>query len=198
VFYGNVFDESLDYAIEYSKKHGLTFVHSANEPLLFAGVGTMHLEVLEDLPDVDAVINPIGGGSGACGAVIVYKAADPSIKVIGVQAEGASSVYNSLKSGKLVSTGRADTIAEGIATSRAYELPFEVLRGRIDDVILVSDDEIMHAIRALYDERILAEPAGAASLAAAMKIKDRLKGMKVVMMVTGGNVRTELLRKILE
>ncbi|RDD53636.1 MAG: threonine/serine dehydratase [Candidatus Korarchaeota archaeon NZ13-K] len=198
VFHGNVFDESLDYAIEYSKKHDMTFVHSANEPLLFAGVGTMHLEVLEDLPDVSVVLNPIGGGSGACGAVIVYKAADPSIRVIGVQAEGASSFHQSLRSGRLVSTGRADTIAEGLATSRAYELPFEILRGRIDDVILVSDGEMVRAIRELYRrERILAEPAGAASLAAAMRIRGALEGEKVVLMVTGCNLRTDLLREVL-
>jgi threonine dehydratase len=154
----------------------------------------MHLENVEDLPDVDMIINPIGGGSGASGAVIVAKSADPSIKVIGVQAEGAPSFYLSWKQKKLVSTGSANTIAEGLATARAYELPFSILRDRIDDVILVSDEEIIKAVKLLAElEGIMAEPAGAASLAAAYKIRDRIRGLKVIAMITGGNIDPEKL-----
>jgi threonine dehydratase len=194
VFHGRVFDEALDYAREYAARSGLTFVHSVNEPLLYAGVGTMHLEILEDLPDVDVVVNPIGGGSGAGSAVIAYKAVDPSIKVVGAQAEGAPSVYLSLKRGELTSTGRADTRAEGLATSRAYELAFKILHGRIDDVLLVSDEEMLEAAKLLYEtERIVPELAGAASLAAALKIRDTLEGRNVVLMVTGCNADRELL-----
>jgi len=196
VFYGKIFDESLEYAKNLAEKEGLEFVHSVNEPLLYEGVGTMHLEVLEDLPDVDLVINPIGGGSGAGSAVIVYKSADPKIKVIGVQAEGASSVYQSLKQGKIISTGIANTIAEGIATGRTYELAFTILNKRIDDVILVSDEEIINAVKLLFKkERIIAEPAGAASLAAAMKLKFSSK-KKVVLMITGGNLSDQLANKL--
>jgi threonine dehydratase len=199
IFHGNVFDEALDYAKKLAEKEGMLFVHSTNEPLLYHGVGTMHLEVIEDLPDVDVVINPIGGGSGAASAVIVYKSIDPSIEVIGVQAEGAPSVYLSLREGRLVSTGYAKTIAEGLATARAYELPFEILRGRINDVVLVSDDEMLRAIKELLiTTGQVAEPAGAASLAAAMKLRDRLIGKKAVVMVTGGNIDPELLRRIIE
>ncbi|MGC8609223.1 MAG: threonine ammonia-lyase, partial [Thermoplasmata archaeon] len=138
IFHGKLFDESLEYAEKLARDQNLNFVHSVNEPALYPGVGTMHLEVLEDLPDVDVVINPIGGGSGAGSAVIVYKSADPGIKVIGVQAEGASSVYESLKQGKIVNTGKANTLAEGIATSKTYDLAFDIMNGKIDDVVKVS------------------------------------------------------------
>ncbi len=198
IFHGKVFDEALDYAMSIANKEGLLFVHSANEPLLYPGVGTMHLEVIEDLPDVDVIINPIGGGSGASSAVIVYKSVNPSIKVIGVQAEGAPSVYLSLKEDRLVSTGYARTIAEGLATARAYELPFNILRGRIDDVVLVSDNEMLRAIReAALNAGQVAEPAGAAALAAAIKLRDRLVGRKVVVMMTGSNIDPELFMKAL-
>ncbi len=199
VFHGNVFDETLDYAMKLAEREGMLFVHSINEPLLYPGVGTMHLEVLEDLPDVDVVINPIGGGSGASSAVIVYKSVDPSIRVIGVQAEGAPSVYLSLKEGRLVSTGYAKTVAEGLATARAYELPFSILRGKIDDVVLVSDDEMLRAIKELLiSAGQVAEPAGAAALAAAIKLREQLIGKRVVIMVTGGNIDPEFLKSILE
>ncbi|MGC8543259.1 MAG: threonine ammonia-lyase [Vulcanisaeta sp.] len=199
VFHGNVFDEALDYAMKLAEREGMLFVHSINEPLLYPGVGTMHLEVLEDLPDVDVVINPIGGGSGASSAVIVYKSVDPSIRVIGVQAEGAPSVYLSLREGRLVSTGYAKTVAEGLATARAYELPFSILRGKIDDVVLVSDDEMLRAIKELLiSAGQVAEPAGAAALAAAIKLREQLIGKRVVIMVTGGNIDPEFLKSILE
>ncbi|MCS7103571.1 MAG: pyridoxal-phosphate dependent enzyme, partial [Candidatus Korarchaeum sp.] len=133
------------------------------------------------------------------GAVTVAKAADPSIKVIGVQAEGAKSFYLSWKRGELISTGRADTIAEGLATSRAYELPFKILRDKLDDVVLVSDDEIKLAMRMLLEvEGQAVEPSGAAALAAAIKVKERLVGKKVIVMVTGGNVNPSLVREIIE
>jgi threonine dehydratase len=199
IFHGNLFDEALDYAMKLAERESMLFVHSTNEPLLYHGVGTMHLEVIEDLPDVDVVINPIGGGSGASSAVVVYKSIDTSIRVIGVQAEGAPSVYLSLREGKLVSTGYARTIAEGLATARAYELPFSILRGRIDDVILVSDDDMLRAIKELLTKAgQVAEPAGAAALAAAMRLRGQLAGKKVVVMVTGGNIDPRLLAKVVE
>jgi threonine dehydratase len=199
IFHGNLFDEALDYAMKLAEREGMLFVHSTNEPLLYHGVGTMHLEVIEDLPDVDVVINPIGGGSGASSAVVVYKSIDTSIRVIGVQAEGAPSVYLSLREGKLVSTGYARTIAEGLATARAYELPLSILRGRIDDVILVSDDDMLRAIKELLIKAgQVAEPAGAAALAAAMRLRGQLAGRKVVVMVTGGNIDPGLLAKVVE
>ncbi|MEM3691003.1 MAG: threonine/serine dehydratase [Candidatus Korarchaeum sp.] len=199
IFHGDVYEQASEFAERLARERGHLFVHGVNEPTLYAGVATMHLENLEDLPDVNVIINPIGGGSGAVGAVTVAKAADPSIEVIGVQAEGAQSFYLSWKRGELVSTGRADTIAEGLATSRAYELPFSILREKLDDVVLVSDDEIRLAMRMLLEmEGQVAEPSGAAALAAAIKIRERLAGKKVIAMVTGGNVDPELVRKLFE
>jgi len=196
VFHGSIFEEAREYAERLAVEKGMLYVHPINEPLLYPGVATMHLENVEDLPDVDVIVNPIGGGSGASGAVIVAKSVDPGIRVVGVQAEGAQSFYLSWKQGRLVSTGRADTIAEGLATARAYELPFSILRDRIDDIVLVSDSEIMEAVKTLAElEGVIAEPAGAAALAAARKIKDRLAGKKVIVMVTGGNIDPELLAK---
>ncbi len=199
LFYGNVYEEASRYAEKLAEEKGMLFVHGVNEPLLYAGVGTMHLENLEDLPDVDVIINPIGGGSGAIGAVTVAKAVDPSIKVIGVQAEGAKSFYLSWKSGRLVSTGKADTIAEGLATSKAYELPLSILKDKLDDVVLVSDDEIRKAMKMLLEEEgQVAEPSGATAMAAAMKMRESLRGKKVIVMITGGNVDPSMLREIME
>jgi threonine dehydratase len=197
VLHGNVYEEAREYAEKLAKENNMLYVHGINEPLLYAGVGTMHLENIEDLPDVDVIINPIGGGSGASSAVIVAKSIDKNIKVIGVQAENAQSFYLSWKTGILTSTGRANTIAEGLATSRAYELPFSILKNQIDDIILVSDDEILKAVKLLLEtEGQVAEPSGAAALAAAYKIRDKLQGLNVVIMVTGGNIDPQLLKKI--
>ena len=172
----------------------MLYIHPVNEPLLYPGVATMHLENIEDLPSVDVIINPIGGGSGASGAVIVAKSVDPSIRVIGVQAEGAPSFYLSWKEGRLVSAGYAKTIAEGLATARAYELPFSILKDRIDSVVLVSDDEMIRAIKLLVElEGVIAEPAGAAALAAALKVRESMHGKRIVVMVTGGNIDPEIL-----
>ncbi len=199
VFYGGIYDDACEYAERLAIENDMLYIHGVNEPLLYAGVATMHLENIEDLPDVDVVINPIGGGSGASGAVIVMKMADPRIIVIGVQAEGAKSFYLSWKNKLLTSTGIADTIAEGLATGKAYELPFLILRDRIDDIVLVSDEELKKAIKLLLEtEGVVAEPAGAAAMAAACKIRDRLYNKKTVIMVTGGNIDTELLKEVVE
>ncbi|MEM1610887.1 MAG: threonine/serine dehydratase [Sulfolobales archaeon] len=194
VFHGSIFEEAREYAEKLAEEKGYLYIHPINEPLLYPGVATMHLENIEDLPDVDIIVNPIGGGSGASGAVVVARSIDPGIKVIGVQAEGAPSFYLSWKQGKLVSVGKASTIAEGLATSKAYELPFNILRDRIDDIVLVSDEEMINAIKILAEiEGIIAEPAGAASLAAIYKIRDKLQGKKVIAMITGGNIDPEVL-----
>ncbi len=199
VFHGSIFEEAREYAEKLAEEKNMLYVHPMNEPLLYPGVATMHLENVEDLPEVDVIINPIGGGSGVTGAVVVAKSVDLSIKVMGVQAEGAQSFYQSWVQGRLVSTGKAETIAEGIATARAYELPFSMLKNRLDNVILVSDQEIIKAIKTLVEvEGVVAEPAGAAALAAASKIRDELQGKNVIAMVTGGNIDPETLLKYLQ
>lgn len=181
-----------------AEEHGYRYIHSGNEPLLIAGVGTIGLEIIEDLPNVDAVIVPVGGGTAAAGIGIVFRATSPKAKVIAVQAEKAPSVYLSWKKGEIVPTESADTMADGLATRRGFELPLEMMRDLLDDFILVSEDEIRDAVR-LYVEKAhtIAEGAGAASLAAGFKIRKRLRGKKVAMVLSGGNMTADMLRNIL-
>ena len=199
ITHGSYYEEAREYAEKLASQKGYLYVHGINEPLLYEGVGTMHLEIFEDQPDVDVVINPIGGGSGASAACIVYKALNPHIKVIGVQAKGAPALYRSWKSGLIVSTGGVQTEAEGLAAAQAYELPLRILREKLDDIILVSDEEMKQAVRnILYTTGQVAELAGAASTAAAFKIKNELTGKKVALLLTGGNIEPEHLTLILK
>jgi len=198
ITYGNYYDEAREYAEKLAAQKGYVHVHGSNEPLLHEGVATMHLEIFEEQPGVDVVINPIGGGSGASGACIVYKTLDPRITVIGVQAEGAPAFYNSWKSGVINQMDRVETAAEGIATAKAYELPFRILRKALDDVILVSDAEMKEAVRSIFSATgQVAELSGAASTAAAFKIRNRLAGKKVALLLSGGNIDSNQLAKIL-
>ena len=198
IFHGSYYEEAREHAENLASQRGFLYVHGISEPLLYEGVGTMHLEVFEELPDMDVVINPIGGGSGASAACIAYKSLNPRIKVIGVQAEGAPAFYNSWKKGTITPTDGVKTAAEGLATSRAYELPLRILREKLNDIILVSDHEMEQAIRAiLHATGQLAELSGAASTAAAFKIKNELAGNKVVLMLTGSNIEPEQLARIL-
>jgi threonine dehydratase len=192
------FDDARLNAERIAEERGLRYVHSANEPLLIAGVGTIALEILDDLPDVDVIIAPVGAGSQAAGISLVMKAAAPDVAVIAVQTENAPSAYLSWKSGELESTETADTMADGLATRQAFELTIGIIRDNIDDFVLVSEDEIRDAIR-LYVEKahVIAEGAGAAPLAAAYKMRARLKGKKVVLVLSGGNLTAEMLKSIL-
>jgi threonine dehydratase len=197
IFHGSHYDEARQYAERLAAREGYVYLHGSNEPLLHEGVGTMHLEVYEERPDIDMVINPIGGGSGASAACTVYKALNPRIKVIGVQAEGAPAFYKSWKEGGITPTPVA-TLAEGLATATAYELPFRVLRGAIDDVVLVSDEDLRRAVKTIFlTTGQVAELSGAASTAAAFKLKNQLAGRKVAVIVTGGNIAHDQLASIL-
>ncbi len=196
---GKGFDESRLWVEEEAASKGYRLVHAANEPLLIAGVGTMSLEIMEDLPDVDIIVNPIGGGSGCSGHCIVAKAIKPDVEVIGVQAERAPAVYLSWKAGELRETESSDTIADGLATRVAFQLPFSIIKDRIDDIVLVGEDEMRRAIVTLLDSaHMLAEPSGAAPLAAALNMRDRLGGKNVVLVLTGANITLEQLRAALD
>lgn len=198
ITYGGYFDEALQYSEKLAVEKGYICVHGINEPLLHEGVGTMHLEIIEEQPSIDVVINPIGGGSGASGACIVYKTLDPRIRVIGVQAEGAPAFYNSWKEGSIKQTERVTTVAEGLATAKAYDLSFRVLRKWIDNIVLVSDDELKRAVKTIFlATGQVAELAGAASTAAAFKMRDQLDGKKVALLVSGGNIQPKQLSEIL-
>jgi len=195
---GRDFDEARLNAKRISKEQELHYIHSADEPLLIAGVGTMGLEIIEDVPDVDTIIVSVGGGTHASGLGIVFKTVSPSVDIIAVQAENAPSAYLSWKSGKLESTESAKTIADGLATRQAFELTTSILRDVLDDFLLVSEREIKNAIKLYIDKtKTIAEGAGAASLAAGYKIRKRLKGKKVVLILSGGNLTSNMLQEIL-
>ncbi len=197
VFYGKIFDESRIYAKELASKRSARFIHPANEPYLIAGVATYALEIFEEVPDLDMIIVPLGGGSGASGCCLVKEAVSPSVQVIAVQAEKAPAGYLSWKTKKIVED-RMETAAEGLATQVGYELTQEILWEDLSDFILVSEEEMVHAIL-IYLElvRNLAEEAGASPLAAALKIRERLRGKKIALILSGGNISLERLKVVL-
>jgi threonine dehydratase len=195
---GRDFDAAREYVERVVAERGLRYVHSANEPLLIAGVATYALEIFEELPDVDVIVVPIGGGSGACGCSLVRTWTGSPARVIGVQATGADAFTRSWRTGERVVGAAAATFAEGIATRWTFDLTFDILRRHLDEVVTLEEEELREGIRlALRSTHNLAEGAGGASLAAAMKLRDQLAGKKVVCVMTGGNITAGSLRDIL-
>ena len=196
--HGADFDEALELCEKLQQERGLYYVHPCMEPALFHGVGTYSLEIFEELPDVDAILVPIGGGSGCCGAITVSKAINPNAKVIGVQAENAPAIYQSWKAGRRIETDSCDTIADGIATRAPFPLPLSIIQEGVHNIVLLSEAELKEGIRsALRWTHNLAEGAGASPIAAAHKLTDTLAGKNVVMVMSGGNLDTETLKKLL-
>ena len=194
IFHGRDFDDARFYTEQQAEEHNYRYIHSANEPLLIAGVGTYAVEILEVQPKIETIIVPVGGGSGASGVAIVAKASDERIEVIGVQSEKAPAAYLSWKQDRPVEA-EMETFAEGLATRVSFELTQTILRDLLDDFILVSDHDLKRAIVQLLDKtHNLAEGAGAASLAAALKLSARLAGRKVALILSGGNLSVEKLR----
>jgi threonine dehydratase len=193
---GERYDDSRLAAERLAKQHGYRYIHSGDEPLLIAGVGTHTLEVLSEQPRIDTVIVPIGGGSGAAGACIAAKAINPEIQVIGVQSDAAQAAYLTWKSREWRESPNA-TRTEGLSTAVPFELPQRTLRRLLDDFVLVSDDEIEIATRVMIEKtRTLVEAAGAAALAAALKIRDRLAGRSVALICSGGNISPAQLKAL--
>ena len=185
---GRDFDEAREHCESLAAEHGSRYVHSGNEPLLIAGVGTEALEIVEELPDVDAIVVPVGGGSGAAGACIAAKSVRPELEVVGVQSEAAPAAYESWRTRSLV-TASSTTAAEGLATRVPFELPQRILREQLDDFVLVSEAELLTATRLMIEHtRNLVEPAGAAPLAAALRLRDRLRGRRIALVASGGNI----------
>jgi threonine dehydratase len=198
VVHGADFDAAREHCEQLAARDGRRYVHSGNEPHLIAGVGTATLEMLEDVPDLDVVVVPIGGGSGAAGASIVAKAIRPEIDVIGVQSSAAPAAHSSWRAQRLV-TGEMGTFAEGLATRTAFELPQRILWRLLDDFVLVSDDDLRAATaRMIAATSSLVEPAGAAALAGALAIGDRLAGRRVALIASGGNIALGQLRAVLD
>ena len=194
---GRDFDEARENAEALAAEHGYRYIHSGNEPHLIAGVGTHTLEIIEEQPELDVVIVPIGGGSGAAGACIAAKSIRRSIEVIGVQSEAAPAAYRSWASRSLLED-RMATRAEGLATRVAFELPQQILWEQLDDFVLVGEDDLEQAVLLMLEHtRNLAEPAGAAPLAAALQLRDRLAGKRVALILSGGNISPGHLREIL-
>jgi threonine dehydratase len=196
-FHGANFEEARLWAEDFARSEGLRYVHHINTPELIAGVATASLEVVEDLPDVDTIIVPIGGGSGALGHLIAAKALRPGVEVIGVQTAGAPAVYNSWRE-RVIQAAPIETGAEGLATGQAYYVAVKTLIDRIDDMVLVSEQEIHNAVVTLLrTSHVLAEESGAAATAAALQLAERLRGRKVAIIVSGGNITLDTLRRIL-
>jgi threonine dehydratase len=195
VFHGPDFDTAREWIMaEAEARHG-RFVGPTEEPLI-CGVGTYALEIVEDLPDVEVIIGPVGAGSGICGISIVAKTINPKIEVIGVQSAQAPAVQLSWQSGELV-TAEMKTFAEGLATRVPFANTQKIMRQYLDDFVLVDDEAIKEAVLLLIQHtRNLAEGAGAASLAAALQLKDRLAGKKVALVLSGGNLSMEQLRSL--
>jgi threonine dehydratase len=188
VFAGRDFDEAREHCEKLATEHGYRYIHSGNEPMLVAGVATYTLEILEARPDIEVIVVPIGGGSGAAGACVVAKAVRPSIRVIGVQSEAAPAAYRSWQAGALVEDTMG-TFAEGLATRTAFELPQRILRELLDDFVLVSEEALKSATRLMIEKtRNLVEPAGAAALAALLSTPERFAGRTVAIVCSGGNI----------
>jgi len=196
VFSGRDFDEAREYCEKQASDHGYRYVHSGNEPLLIAGVGTYTLEILEAQPDIDVIVVPVGGGSGAAGACTVATAVRPSIEIIGVQAEAAPAAYRSWQARALM-TAANSTLAEGLATRTAFDLPQRILWQFLDDFVLVSEDALRVATRTMIEKtRNLVEPAGAAALAAVLSDPARFAGRKVAIVCSGGNISPQQLMQL--
>jgi len=197
IFHGEDFDEALEHAGVLAQERGYRYIHSANEPYLVAGVGTHTYEIVESLPEVEVVIVPVGGGSGACGACIAAKGLNPAIEVIAVQAEKAPAAYLGWK-GEDASNAKMETAAEGLQTRVPYEMTQAIMQQLLDDFVLVSEEEIRRAIvTVLETTHNVAEGAGAAPLAAALQLKERLAGKTVALIMSGGNLSLEKLRAAL-
>lgn len=195
---GGDFDEARERCEARARQTGARYVHSADEPLLIAGVGTYALEVFEELPHADVIFVPIGGGSGACGLITVRNALGARARIIGVGAVNADAVYRSWKGPERVVGTSANTFAEGIATRVSFDLPFGIYKEHLDDFVLLTEDELAAGVRmALKTTHNLAEGAGAASIAAAWKLRDSLAGQRVVCVMSGGNLDAAKLRWVL-
>lgn len=194
-----VYDDACQKALDLQKEHGYTFIHPFDDENVIAGQGTIGLELLEQLPDVDAVIVPIGGGGLISGVAYAIKSLNPNIKVYGVQANGAASMLNSLQHHKIECLHSVSTIADGIAVKEPGKSTFELCSKYVDGIVTVTDDEISAAILTLMEQqKLIAEGAGAVSVAAALFNKVPVKGKKVVCLVSGGNIDVTILSRVIQ
>ena len=196
---GRDYQEAFEAAEEFRAKMGATFVHAYDDPLVMAGQGTIGLELMADLPKLDTVLVPIGGGGLICGIATAVKGLNPKARVIGIQAEGASTIAPSLQKGKPIALEAVSTMADGIAVRKTGQLTFPIIKDLVDEVVTVSEAEIAAAILFLLERtKAVAEGAGAVGLAAAMHGKVDLAGRNACAVVSGGNIDMTLVSRIIQ
>ncbi len=195
---GQQYDDADDAAMEFQREHDLTYTDSFDDPLIIAGQGTVGLEIMEELPDAEVLLVPVGGGGLVAGVSVAAKAVNPEIRIIGVQVEASPSAYLSLKEGRCYERyAHEPTICEGLAGGFGI-VPFQVAKDLIDEVVLVNEEETKAAVFALLDtEQLVVEGSGAVGVAALLFDKVDLKGRKVVAVISGGNIDVDLLFEIL-
>lgn len=194
-----VYDDAYQKALELKEEKNYTFVHPFDNEDVIAGQGTIGLEILDQMPDVEAVIVPIGGGGLISGVAFAIKNLNPNIKVYGVQASGAPSMRNAIRDGKIECLNSVSTIADGIAVKEPGEHTFQYVQQYVDEIVTVTDDEISAAILALIErQKLIAEGAGATSVAAAMFNKVPIQGKKTVCLVSGGNIDVTILSRVIK
>jgi len=194
-----VYDDAYKKALQLRDEKGYTFIHPFNDEDVIAGQGTIALEIAEQLPDLDAVIVPIGGGGLIAGVAYTIKMLNPNVKVYGVQASGAPSMANSVRDGKIETLESVSTIADGIAVKCPGDLTYELCRKYVDNIVTVTDDEISAAILALMEQhKLVTEGAGAVAVAAAMFGKVDIAGKKVVCLLSGGNIDVTILSRVIK
>lgn len=193
------YDDAYQKALELKESEGYTFVHPFDDENVIAGQGTIALEILSELDNIDAIVAPIGGGGLISGIAYTAKQIRPSVKVYGVQAAGAPSMYNSVQDGKIESLSTVSTIADGIAVKKPGDNTYELVKEYVDEIALVTDDEVASAILTLIEkQKMIAEGAGAVAVAAVMFNKFDLKGKRVVAVVSGGNIDVTSLSRVID
>lgn len=199
VLHGTSYDDAVLMAEQISAENGAIFLHSFDNIDVISGQGTIGLELLEDKPDLDIVLVPVGGGGLISGISIAIKKIQPDIKIIGVQASGCPSMVESIRNGRIIEITKSDTIADGIAVKKPSETTLKIVNESVDDVITVTDDEISHSIFMLLERcKLVVEPAGAVGLAALLNNKLSVEGKKVGVVLSGGNIDMSLLGRIIE
>lgn len=192
------YDDAYEKALELKDEKGYTFIHPFDDPLVIAGQGTIGLEILSQLPDVEAVVVPVGGGGLISGVAYAIKKMRPEVKVYGVQAEGAPSMKGSLDKSEKIHLDKVQTIADGIAVKEPGNITYQICKEYVDDIVTVNDDEIAAAILTLMEkQKMVSEGAGAVSLAAVLFDKLPVKDKKVVCVISGGNIDVNMLKRII-
>lgn len=199
VLHGNVYDEAYEKALEIQKETGATFLHPFNDPYVIAGQGTIALEIFNELQDVDAIVVPIGGGGLISGIAIAIKALNPKVKIIGVEPENASSMKDSIEKGEIQTLQSANSIADGIAVKTPGDLTYSIIKENVDEIVRVSENELANALFFLMEnEKIMAEGAGAASVAAVISNKIEMVNKKIVTLISGGNIDMNMVINIID